>query len=44
MPVANLFDLESRTEQFAENCRILVRAVSKDIADIAGRKQTCQAQ
>jgi len=37
------YDLEKRTEQFASDCRKLIRAIKKDIANIEDCKQLARA-
>lgn len=41
--MAKVYDLEERTEQFARNCRTLVRALPKDLANIEDCKQLVKA-
>lgn len=41
--MAKIYDLEKRTEQFARDCRALVRAIPKDIANIEDSKQLVKA-
>jgi four helix bundle protein len=41
--MAKVYDLEERTEQFAKDCRVLVRALPKDIANVEDGKQLVRA-
>jgi four helix bundle protein len=41
--MAKVYDLEERTEQFAKDCRILVRTIPKDLPNIEDCKQLVKA-